>query len=216
MPSSRAYPQFRDWTHISYISYIGKWVLYHQRHLGSLLHAVPVSYLCCCEQGRSYKSIRAGCPAYCPNWSQRKLCRKWRFLELMVCQPEALSWEPDALCWGVLNASAWLSVMAVKTMKMFPCYVFCFHICSAPPGALLQARLAFPAGSTVQSSLRQLVPNSVSRLISSPTSGRHKRSYGFRELLPWVLSLVLAMIIFFFNLRHFYVNKIISVSKRDN
>ena len=32
-PLSRVSPQPRDQTHISYISYIGRWVLYHRRHL---------------------------------------------------------------------------------------------------------------------------------------------------------------------------------------
>ena len=35
MPSSRESSQPRDRTHISYVSCVGKWVLYHQRHLGS-------------------------------------------------------------------------------------------------------------------------------------------------------------------------------------
>ena len=35
MPSSRGSSWPRDWTHISYISCIGKQVLYHSRHLGS-------------------------------------------------------------------------------------------------------------------------------------------------------------------------------------
>ena len=112
-----------------------------------------------------------------PRLRQRKLCRKWRFLEAMVSQPEALPREPGALCWGVLNASAGLSVTAVRTIKTFPHHVFCFHVCSPPPGSLLRARLAFPAGSTVQSSLRLLVPNSASWLISSPTSSRGKWSF---------------------------------------
>ena len=37
VPSSRGSSQPRDGTHISYISCIGRQVLYHQRHLGSLL-----------------------------------------------------------------------------------------------------------------------------------------------------------------------------------
>ena len=35
MPSSRGSFRFRDQTHISYVSCIGRWVLYHQCHLGS-------------------------------------------------------------------------------------------------------------------------------------------------------------------------------------
>ena len=35
MPSSRGSSHPRDWTHISYVSCIGRWVLYHQCHLGS-------------------------------------------------------------------------------------------------------------------------------------------------------------------------------------
>ena len=35
MPFSRGSSQFRDQTCVSYVSYIGKWVLFHQRHLGS-------------------------------------------------------------------------------------------------------------------------------------------------------------------------------------
>ena len=34
MPSSRGSSLPRDWTHISYVSCIGRRVLYHQRHLG--------------------------------------------------------------------------------------------------------------------------------------------------------------------------------------
>ena len=35
MPSSRGSSWPRDQTHVSYISCIGRWVLYHRRHLGS-------------------------------------------------------------------------------------------------------------------------------------------------------------------------------------
>ena len=33
---SRGYSQSRDETCVSYVSCIGRWVLYHQQHLGSL------------------------------------------------------------------------------------------------------------------------------------------------------------------------------------
>ena len=36
MPSSRGSSQLRDQTHVSHVSCIGRWVLYHQHHLGSL------------------------------------------------------------------------------------------------------------------------------------------------------------------------------------
>ena len=35
MFSSRGSSQARDWTHVSYVSCIGRWVLYHWCHLGS-------------------------------------------------------------------------------------------------------------------------------------------------------------------------------------
>ena len=35
MPSSRGSSQPRDQTHISYVSYIGRWSLYHYHYLGS-------------------------------------------------------------------------------------------------------------------------------------------------------------------------------------
>ena len=35
MPSSRVFSKPRDRTHVSYVSCIGKQVLYHQQHLGS-------------------------------------------------------------------------------------------------------------------------------------------------------------------------------------
>ena len=35
VPSPRWSSQLRDWTHVSYISYIGRWVPYHKCHLGS-------------------------------------------------------------------------------------------------------------------------------------------------------------------------------------
>ena len=35
-PSSRGSSQPRDQTHVSYVSCIGRWVLYHQHHLGRL------------------------------------------------------------------------------------------------------------------------------------------------------------------------------------
>ena len=35
IPSSRGSSRPRDWTHVSYVSCIGRWVLYHKRHLGS-------------------------------------------------------------------------------------------------------------------------------------------------------------------------------------
>ena len=43
MPSSRRSSQPRDQTHISYVSCIGRWILYHSRHLGSptLLVVMP-------------------------------------------------------------------------------------------------------------------------------------------------------------------------------
>ena len=36
MPSSKGSSQLRDRTHVSYISCTGRWVLYHEYHLGSL------------------------------------------------------------------------------------------------------------------------------------------------------------------------------------
>ena len=36
MPSSRGSSWPRDWTHVSYVSCIGRWVLYHKCHQGSL------------------------------------------------------------------------------------------------------------------------------------------------------------------------------------
>ena len=42
LPSSRGSSPSRDWTHISYVSCIGRWVLYHWHHLGS-----PVQSLSC-------------------------------------------------------------------------------------------------------------------------------------------------------------------------
>ena len=49
VPSSRGSSQPRDWTCISYISCIGKRVLYHWRHLGSFLlsHFPPILGLFC-------------------------------------------------------------------------------------------------------------------------------------------------------------------------
>ena len=35
MPISRRSPQLRDWTRVSWVSFTGRWVLYHCRHLGS-------------------------------------------------------------------------------------------------------------------------------------------------------------------------------------
>ena len=37
MPSSRGSSQLRDWTHVSYVSCIGRWVPYLYHHLGSPL-----------------------------------------------------------------------------------------------------------------------------------------------------------------------------------
>ena len=42
MPSSMEFFQPRDWTHVSYVSYIGRLVLYHYHHLGS---PVGLSYV---------------------------------------------------------------------------------------------------------------------------------------------------------------------------
>ena len=49
MPSSRGTSQPRDWTHVSYISCFGRWVLYHLCHLGSPRKSedVPDSTLKC-------------------------------------------------------------------------------------------------------------------------------------------------------------------------
>ena len=35
MPASRRSSQLRDWTHVSSVSWIDRWVLYHWHHLGS-------------------------------------------------------------------------------------------------------------------------------------------------------------------------------------
>ena len=40
VPSSRGSCQPRDQTHVSNVSCIGRWVLYHQHHLGSLFYYV--------------------------------------------------------------------------------------------------------------------------------------------------------------------------------
>ena len=45
MPSSRGSSWPSDRTCISYLSYIGRWVLYHQHHLGSPLSALPACYV---------------------------------------------------------------------------------------------------------------------------------------------------------------------------
>ena len=38
VPSSRGSALPRDWTHVSYVSCTGRWVLYHWRHPGSSGH----------------------------------------------------------------------------------------------------------------------------------------------------------------------------------
>ena len=40
---SRGYPQPRDWTHISWVFYIGRQILYHYCHLGSSICTMEVS-----------------------------------------------------------------------------------------------------------------------------------------------------------------------------
>ena len=45
MPSSRGSSQSRDRTHISYVSWIGRQVLYHKHHLGSPLLLIQIYYL---------------------------------------------------------------------------------------------------------------------------------------------------------------------------
>ena len=40
MPVSRGSSQLRDRTHVTYVSCIGRWVLSHQHHLGSLAYTV--------------------------------------------------------------------------------------------------------------------------------------------------------------------------------
>ena len=37
MPSPRASSACRDWTHVSYVSWVGRWVLSHQHHRGRLI-----------------------------------------------------------------------------------------------------------------------------------------------------------------------------------
>ena len=44
MPSSRGSSRPRDRTHISYISCIGRWVLYHECHLGNPCHLSKLSF----------------------------------------------------------------------------------------------------------------------------------------------------------------------------
>ena len=48
MPSSRGSSWPRDWTQVSYISCIGKWVLYHLCHLGSLKPVCVCVCVCVC------------------------------------------------------------------------------------------------------------------------------------------------------------------------
>ena len=45
MPSSRGSSQPQDQTHISYVSYTGRWALVHYHHLGSLSVSIPIYLL---------------------------------------------------------------------------------------------------------------------------------------------------------------------------
>ena len=48
---SRGSSQPRDGTCVSFVSCIGRWVLYHERHLGSQWgHSKPTCIQCCCRQ----------------------------------------------------------------------------------------------------------------------------------------------------------------------
>ena len=60
MPSSRASSQLRDHTRISCISCIGRWILYHQRHLGS-----PVAWT---ARGSPWVTWHVLCLAEGPRW----------------------------------------------------------------------------------------------------------------------------------------------------
>ena len=51
MPSSRGYSRPRDWTRVSYISCIGRRILYHECHLGSPLSLVSELILSRAEHG---------------------------------------------------------------------------------------------------------------------------------------------------------------------
>ena len=55
VPSSRGSSQFRDGTSISFVSCIGRWVLYHWHHLGSpksLHHVWPCNPMNCSLPGK--------------------------------------------------------------------------------------------------------------------------------------------------------------------
>ena len=47
MPSPRGSPRLTDWTQVSYVSCIGRWVPYNWRHLGSLYLSVCVCVCVC-------------------------------------------------------------------------------------------------------------------------------------------------------------------------
>ena len=87
MPSSRGSSWPRDWTHISYASCIGRWVLYHSHHLGSLyLNEWLKTTVLVTEAphwGRG-PLIKKGLPSWTATWSRNKilLCLSHSYIAL--------------------------------------------------------------------------------------------------------------------------------------
>ena len=68
MPSSRGSSQPRDGTHISYVSWIGRHVLYHQCHLGSPYQDTRINY-----KGRDRKEYVTCYPKFHGTKGKKKL-----------------------------------------------------------------------------------------------------------------------------------------------
>ena len=58
MPSSRESSQARDWIQVSYVSCIGRWVLYHKCHLGSpSRNTKRIKWICACPLASAWHLI---------------------------------------------------------------------------------------------------------------------------------------------------------------
>ena len=78
IPAPRGSSQSRDWTHISYASFIGRQVLYHQLHLGSSIRVVSSAYmmLLIFLPAILIPASDSSSPTFCMMYSAQKLNKK--------------------------------------------------------------------------------------------------------------------------------------------
>ena len=109
MPSSRGYCQPRDQTQVSYVSCIGRWVLYHYRHLGYAL-----------ESSQNYPPATPGLGKNCLPQNQSLVPKSLGIAALR--DPVVIFWLKKTVRPGFLSLDFWgcvcvcVCVLVVITM----------------------------------------------------------------------------------------------------